>query len=121
MIGCGVATRGIAAAVVGGDRFALWVGRSGRRHVFSRLEGSVDADDLAGAVVLITGPGEDRSILWVGSGAEVPPEWSATGRAIHAHWLAETAAERAAVIADLGGRPVAERRLAGARVVAAAA
>jgi hypothetical protein len=98
------------ATVVGGDRFCLFFGRSGRRHVFSRLDGELDPADLTGAVVLIAGRG-DAPPLWVGEGDDVPPAGFAGTAAVFAHFLAETAAERRAVIVDLAAGETRVRRL----------
>jgi hypothetical protein len=92
------------APVVGGERFGLWAGASGRRHVFSRVDHPIEDGDLDGAVVAIVdrrGTGPER-LVWLGRGEDAPRGTeAASGREIHAHWLAETARARAAVIADL--------------------
>jgi hypothetical protein len=88
------------AAVVDGDRFRLMRGRSGRRHVFSRVEGRIDAADLAGAVVAI-GVGADAAPLWVGEAERAPFGRFGASAVVHAHFLAETAEARRTVIADL--------------------
>lgn len=102
--------RSVAATVAGGDRFALWSGRSGRRHVFSRVEPGTEAADLDGAVVIVAVRTADGALrpLWVGDGAEAPLDGRVGdrigGREVHAHWLAETAPARAHVIDDLALR-----------------
>lgn len=99
----GMAT-GSAAVVAGGDRFRLWQGRSGRRHVFSRVERGAEPADLDGAVVVITGRvGAALRPLWVGRAEQAPLGGLGGAGEVFAHWLAEGEAERSAVIADLGG------------------
>ena len=105
MAGCESTTTrpSVAATVVDGDRFVMWSGRSGRRHVFSRVEPGAEAVDLDGAVVIVavrTANGALRP-LWIGNGAEAPLDGSVGGREVHVHWLAETTSDRARVIADL--------------------
>lgn len=106
MIGGGlVAEEGAwATPVVGGERFSLRVGASGRRYVFSRLDDAIDDGELDGAVVALAEGGRvgGSRLLWIGAGEDLPVGRPAPGRQIHVHWLAETAAERARVIADLG-------------------
>lgn len=97
----------VVSGILGGDRFRLWTGRSGRRHVFSRLEGAIAPDDLDGAVVLMAAPGDGGRIVWIGAAAARMP--ARIGVEVFAHWLAETPADRAAIIADLGGEAGSER------------
>jgi hypothetical protein len=87
-----------------GDGHALWIGRSGRRHVFSRLE-AADGDDLDGAVLLLARRDDDGELVAerLISSADRPPRLD--GREVWVHWLAETEAARGAVIADLAFRP----------------
>lgn len=89
-----------------GEGHALWIGRSGRRHVFSRLE-ALEDDDLEGAVLLLARRDDDGELVAerLISSADRPPRLD--GREVWVHWLAETEAARAAVIADLAFRPVA--------------
>lgn len=122
MDGRGLGRRGRdgMTTVVGGDRFRLRIGTSGRRYVFSRVEPALDAGDLDGAVVALTA--RDRSgaarLVWIGAGERLPAEATAPGHEIQAHWLAETAAERARVIADLGAT-VGRGAFGGAEALAA--
>lgn len=118
MTGRGVDPSSMAAAVTigGAERYRLWIGRSGRRHVFTRIEDGRDAADLEGAVVMIAAPGPggvDRP-LWIGEAGRAPLDGLHRTRRVFAHWLAETATARAAVIADLGGET---RRTAGVDAV----
>lgn len=94
----------VVASVLGIDRFRMWTGRSGRRHLFSRLDGSLTLDDLAGAVVLIAPRGDGEAIVWVGAVEAATRLPLAPGLEVFAHWLAETPAARAAIAADLDGR-----------------
>lgn len=97
----------VVAMVPGGERYRLWTGRSGRRHVFTRVEGAVDPADLDGAVVMIVArrpDGETRPV-WIGEAERAPLGGPEGHHDVYAHWLAETSAERRAVIADLGGEP----------------
>lgn len=111
MATAGIEGRGgsVVAGVLGTDRFRMWTGRSGRRHVFSRLEGPIAADDLDGAVVLIAAQGDAGRIVWVGVAAASERLPFAIGVEVFAHWLADTPAERTAIVADLGGMPGVER------------
>ena len=88
-----------------GEGHALWIGRSGRRHVFSRLE-AWDDDDFEGAVLLLARRGEDGALVAerLISSADRPPRLDE--REVWVHWLAETEAARGAVIADLAFCPV---------------
>ncbi len=94
------------APIVGGERFGLWAGTSGRRHVFSRVDHPIEDGDLDGAVVAIVdrhGAGQAR-LVWLGRGEDTPRcTGTANGRENHTHWLAATTWARAAVIADLIG------------------
>jgi hypothetical protein len=81
-----------------GDGFRYWYGRSGRRYLFSEMPG--DDEALNGAVVLVAGADADRPAY---VGLDRPPAVHA-GAPVFVHLLAETAAERAAVIADLAPR-----------------
>ena len=110
--GVGTGSGGVVARVVGGERFGIRNGRSGRRYVLSRIDHRIEVGDLDGAVVVITA-GEaagTEAIVWVGRGEEAPCGRVAAGRAVHAHWLAETDEARAAVIADLAGVGAVGRR-----------
>lgn len=101
----GEAVRSLSGQVVDGERFRTWVGRSGRRHLFTRLDGGVEPVDLDGAVVIVAvvdPQGESRP-AWVGAAERLPAEAAAQRRRLFAHFLAETPAARAAVIADLVG------------------
>jgi len=99
------ADRGLMASIVGGDRFRIFVGRSGRRHVFSRIDPDLDAADLDGAVVLIAGRDRTGEPAIVRVGEAAGPLWAPrlAEAEVFAHWLAPTAAARRALIADLGG------------------
>lgn len=97
-------SRGLPSPAGVGSGHVLWVGRSGRRHVFSRLEAE-DRDDVGGAVLLVvrrTEEGEPLAERLVVAAEQSP---GADGCEIWVHWLAETEAERLAVIADLEFRP----------------
>ena len=87
-----------------GEGHALWTGRSGRRHVFSRLE-ALEDDDLEGAVLLLARRADDGDLVAerLISSTDRPPRLD--GREVWVHWLAETEAARGAVIADLSFRP----------------
>lgn len=89
------------ATIVGGDRFRLWTGRSGRRRVFSRLDGSATAEDLDGAVAMIVVGESLPRVRWIGRGEDLPR--TGRGDTVYVHWLAESEAERARLIEDLGG------------------
>lgn len=102
-IGNGDRAAGESTTIVGGDRFRLWTGRSGRRRVFSRLDGAATAEDLDGAVAMIVTAESTPRLLWIGVGEELPRARRVAGTAVFVHWLAETEAERARVIEDLGG------------------
>lgn len=94
---------------IGGERFRIRFGASGRRYVFSRIDEAVGDGDLDGAVVVVSTrdrAGEPRA-LWIGTGEGLRGGVSVPEHEIHAHWLAETPADRARVIADLGGAAVA--------------
>ena len=99
----------VVAGALGTDRFRMWTGRSGRRHLFSRLDGPLTVDDLVGAVVLIAARGDAGRIVWIGAAEPTARLPLALGVEVFAHWLAETPAERAAIVADLGGRSGSER------------
>ena len=99
----------VVAGALGTDRFRMWTGRSGRRHVFTRLEGSLTVEDLVGAVVLIATRGDAGRIVWIGAAEPTTRLPLALGVEVFAHWLAETPAERAATVADLDGRAGIER------------
>ena len=90
-----------AAAVVGGDRFRLWTGRSGRRHVFTRVEADDASADLDGAVVLIES--RDRTgapVVRIEAGGAAGRRARSCGT-VWAHFLADTEEARRAVAADL--------------------
>lgn len=97
--------RGAAPTAAVGDRFRLWQGRSGRRHVFTRIESDRDAVDLAedldGAVILVARhmAGDVVVAERVCLASDLPSV--APGRELWAHFLAQTDAERRAVTIDL--------------------
>lgn len=100
----------VAGGVIGGDRFRLETGRSGRWHVFSRLDGPVEAADLAGAVVLLR---YDGRRVWAGPGEWLRLDRVTRGAEVLVHWLAETQAERARLLADLDLGPDFEATVTG--------
>ena len=89
-------------------RFLYWVGRSGRRYLFSCTGFRGAADFESGIAIAVSG----KEIVWVGEIAELSslakdaPERRA---AIHVHLLATTLEERRVAIEDL--RPMAEAQL----------
>ncbi len=97
-------SRGLASRAGVGSGHAVWVGRSGRRHVFSRLEAE-DGEDVGGAVLLLVRRSDDGEPMAerLVVAAERSPR--AEGCEVWVHWLAETDAERLALIADLEFRP----------------
>jgi hypothetical protein len=102
--------RSAASASTVGDRFRIWLGRSGRRHVFTRVEPGFDPADLDGAVVLLARCDRDGSpvVERVMLAGDLPAVM--IRREIWAHFLAETDAERLAVMVDLTPVPTAPRR-----------
>jgi len=92
-------------------RFLYWVGRSGRRYLFSctGLDGAADFE--SGVAIAVSG----REIVWIGEVAELSmlsKDAPARRAAIHLHLLAATLAERRDVIDDLRPEERAELRLA---------
>lgn len=82
-------------------RFRYWFGHSGRRYLFTRVEGSALAD-VTDAVVLVARAGR---IVWAGEAAVVPPFGPAVAAdpryETYIHLLAADAAERRAAVRDL--------------------
>lgn len=92
-------------------RFVYWVGRSGRRYLFSCTGIGSAADFESG--VAIAASGED--IVWAGEVAELlrlPRDAPARLASVYIHLLATTLADRRAVIEDLYQEEPAELRLA---------
>ena len=89
-------------------RFLYWVGRSGRRYLFSCTGFPGAADFESGIAIAVSG----NDIVWIGEVAEfagLAKDAPARRAAIHVHLLATTLEERRAVIEDL--RPVEEPQL----------
>ena len=82
-------------------RYLYWTGRSGRRYLFTRMEGAEAAALCEGVAIAVSG----GQIVWVG-GVEAMASESrvASGAAVYVHLLASSEAERRGVIWDL--RPV---------------
>lgn len=115
------ATRGVSLASLDGmpisSRFCSWIGRSGRRYVFSvypALECPTFHDAVLLAVIRdMTGR---RRVVSVRDTGGLPEPAVATaqrelrafgpGLEFHLHLLATSAAERAATLADLAGAEV---------------
>ena len=121
--GVGTEVGRMTVPVVGGERFRIGIGSSGRRYVFSRVDHPIETGDLDGAVVALVARdgGAASRLLWVGAGERAPLGSVAQGQELHAHWLAATAAERARVIGDLGESPNHARRCDGGPGLARAA
>ena len=91
--------------------FLYWVGRSGRRYLFSCTGLGAAADFESGVAIAVSG----REIVWIGEVdalSRLPKDSPARRAAIHVHLLAATLAERRVVIDDLCPEERAEIRLA---------
>jgi len=91
----------VAAASTLAERFRIWTGTSGRRHVFTRVGADFEPADLDGAVLVVARRDRDGLSEIETVSLAVDPAAVAAGREIWAHFLAQTEAERAAVAADL--------------------
>jgi hypothetical protein len=81
-------------------RYLYWIGRSGRRHLFTCTGGAAVADFESGVAIAVAG-GE---IVWIGDVdrlARMPESARPRRSEVYVHFLAATAAERRAVIDDL--------------------
>ena len=81
-------------------RYLYWIGRSGRRYLFTCTGGAAIGDFESGVAIAVRG-GE---IVWAGDVAtlarmaeDAPPRRAE----VYVHFLASTLAERRAVIGDL--------------------
>ncbi len=82
------------------DRYRYWVGRSGARYLFTRMEAE-DLPNWAGAVAVLA---EGDTVRWAGPAAEAPAG-QAAGCSAFVHFLAASPAERTRVIQDLAPGP----------------
>jgi hypothetical protein len=85
-------------------RFLYWLGRSGKRHLFTRTSGQGISDFEDGVAIAV----RDGKVIWAGDIADLGrmPEHSAPRRAtIYLHLLASNAEERQAVTDDLRPDP----------------
>ncbi len=92
-----------AATVV--EPFRIWRGRSGQRHVFTRIDGT--GEDLDEAVVIVARRASDGTVIaervGLGGSAEIVGAIAGDAHEVWAHFLAETDIERRRVVADLAG------------------
>jgi hypothetical protein len=85
-------------------RYLYWVGRSGRRYLFTCTGGASVSDFDSGIAMAIAG-GE---IVWIGEVdmlARMPQSARPRRAEVYIHFLAKTPAERRAVVDDLRPEP----------------
>jgi len=81
-------------------RYLYWIGRSGRRYLFTCTGGTAISDFDSGIAIAVAG-GE---IVWIGDVgmlARMPRSARPRRAEVYVHFLASTPAERRAVIDDL--------------------
>lgn len=81
-------------------RYLYWIGRSGKRYLFTRMDQAAAAGLESGVAIAVSG----GCIVWIGEIAELatlpgsaPPE----AASVYVHLLASTLAERRGAIWDL--------------------
>jgi hypothetical protein len=85
-------------------RFLYWLGRSGKRHLFTRTSGPGVNDFEEGVAIAVRG----EKVIWageIGDFARMPELWAPRRATIYLHLLASSAEERRAVIDDLRPDP----------------
>jgi hypothetical protein len=82
-------------------RYLYWVGRSGKRYLFTCTGGAAAVTDFDSGIAIAVASGE---IVWIGEVAMLSrmPQGARPRRAeVYLHFLAKTPAERRAIIDDL--------------------
>lgn len=81
-------------------RYLYWVGRSGRRYLFTQMDSAAAAELESGVAIVV----RSDEIVWIGEVANLAPlpnDMSGRHAEVYVHLLAETLAERRGVIWDL--------------------